>query len=56
MFDDSVARQDWGWEARIPLARLVEIMITNLRHRIKAKIFNTVSGYGLSNIIYCSGL
>jgi hypothetical protein len=32
VFDDSVARADWGWEARIPLSSLVEIMITNLRH------------------------
>jgi hypothetical protein len=29
-----VARKDWGWEAKIPLASLVEIMITNLRQRI----------------------
>jgi hypothetical protein len=28
-----VARRDWGWEARIPLSSLVEIMITNLRYK-----------------------
>jgi len=31
VFDDSVARQDWGWKHNISMEALVEIMITNLR-------------------------
>ena len=31
VFDDKLARQEWGWQHDIDLARLVEIMITNLR-------------------------
>jgi len=31
VFDDSLARAEWGWESRIPVEKLVEIMITNLR-------------------------
>ena len=31
VFDDSMARAEWGWEHKIPLEKLVEIMITNLR-------------------------
>ena len=38
VFHNSVAREDWGWEARIPLASLVEIMITNLRHGISIPV------------------
>jgi hypothetical protein len=37
VFDDSLAREDWGWESRIPLASLVEIMITNLRRIYEEK-------------------
>ena len=33
VFDDSLARQDWGWKHRIGLEQLVDIMITNLRSR-----------------------
>ena len=31
VFDDSLSRQEWGWNHDIDLARLVEIMITNLK-------------------------
>lgn len=31
VFDDQLARQEWGWQHDIDLAKLVEIMITNLR-------------------------
>jgi len=31
VFDDSVARQDWGWQHTMDMPDLVEIMITNLR-------------------------
>ena len=31
VFDDELARQEWGWQHDIDLAGLVEIMITNLR-------------------------
>ncbi|XP_023329810.1 L-threonine 3-dehydrogenase, mitochondrial [Eurytemora carolleeae] len=37
VFDDSIARQDWGWKPSIPLDSLVEIMITNLRRLYKEK-------------------
>ena len=39
MFDDSVARADWGWQPKIPLESLVEIMITNLRSVNLALVF-----------------
>jgi len=35
VFDDSLARQDWGWKHRIGLEQLVDIMITNLRRIYK---------------------
>jgi len=35
VFDDSCARQDWGWNHDIPLENLVEIMIVNLRRLYK---------------------
>lgn len=38
VFDDSVARQDWGWQESIPLEKLVEIMITNLRRIYKKEV------------------
>ena len=31
VFDDSLARADWGWQHSIGLEQLVDIMITNLR-------------------------
>jgi len=31
VFDDSLARAEWGWQHNIPLEKLVEIMITNLK-------------------------
>jgi len=31
VFDDSQARQDWGWQHHIDLDQLVDIMITNLK-------------------------
>ena len=31
VFDDSLSRQEWGWNHDIDLAKLVEIMITNLK-------------------------
>jgi len=31
VFDDSLAREEWGWEHNTSLEKLVEIMITNLR-------------------------
>ena len=31
VFDDSLARGDWGWQHKIGLEQLVDIMITNLR-------------------------
>ena len=31
VFDDSLARADWGWQHNIGLEQLVDIMITNLR-------------------------
>jgi len=31
IFDDSSARTDWSWKENIPLDKLVDIMITNLR-------------------------
>ena len=31
VFDDSLARKDWGWQHNIGLEQLVDIMITNLR-------------------------
>jgi hypothetical protein len=37
VFDDSMARKDWGWNPSIPLDSLVEIMITNLRRMYKEK-------------------
>ena len=32
VFDDSVARQDWGWHHTMDMPDLVEVMITNLRN------------------------
>jgi len=31
VFDDSQARQDWGWQHHIDLEQLVDIMIRNLK-------------------------
>merc|ERR1719367_742776 len=31
VFDDSLSRSEWGWQHQIDLAKLVEIMITNLK-------------------------
>ena len=31
VFDDSLSRKEWGWSHDIDLAKLVEIMITNLK-------------------------
>lgn len=31
VIDDSEARQDWGWQHKIGLEELVDIMITNLK-------------------------
>ena len=31
VFDDSQARQDWGWQHDYDLEHLVEIMINNLK-------------------------
>merc|ERR1711971_56500 len=35
VFDDSLARADWGWQHNIGLEQLVDIMITNLRRIYK---------------------
>jgi len=35
VIDDSEARQDWGWNPKIRLEELVDIMITNLGPKLK---------------------
>ena len=35
VIDDSEARQDWGWQHKIGLEELVDIMITNLKPTLK---------------------
>merc|ERR1719228_20774 len=35
VFDDSLARKDWGWQHNIGLEQLVDIMISNLRRIYK---------------------
>ena len=35
IIDDSEARQDWGWQPKIGLEQLVDIMITNLGPKLK---------------------
>ena len=37
VFDDSLSRQEWGWQHHIDLSKLVEIMITNLRREFEKK-------------------
>ena len=34
VFDDSLAREEWGWKHSIGLEQLVDIMISNLRYVI----------------------
>lgn len=35
IIDDSQAREDWGWQPKIGLEELIDIMITNLKPQIK---------------------
>ena len=35
VFDDSQAREDWGWKHHVDLDQLVDVMITNLKRIYK---------------------
>ncbi|MBC8112571.1 MAG: NAD-dependent epimerase/dehydratase family protein [Verrucomicrobia bacterium] len=36
--DDSVAKQDWGWQPHYDLEKMTEVMLTNLRKKLLAEV------------------
>ena len=55
VFDDSLAREEWGWKHSIGLEQLVDIMISNLRYVIII-ISNLRSRTSVSRLLSQAGL
>ena len=54
VFDDSLAREEWGWKHSIGLEQLVDIMISNLRYVII--IISSSSRTTVSRLLSQAGL